>query len=104
MPINKFEKQELLDKLNALLKKQSDFQQEINRLELQITRLQVEDQNQKNKVSGSASKEKLNVKITEPAKAKIMATTKALFAVILPDGIGRFFVRGIFASISLSCQ
>ena len=43
MPVNKSEKQELLEKLNQLLKKQSIFQQEINELERQITHLEVEE-------------------------------------------------------------
>ncbi|NQU50906.1 MAG: DUF2339 domain-containing protein [Bacteroidetes bacterium] len=43
MAINKTEKQELLEKLNMLLKKQSLFQQEINELQFQITTLQVDD-------------------------------------------------------------
>jgi len=43
MAVNKTEKQELLDKLNALLKKQSMFQQEINELEQRIVRLKVEE-------------------------------------------------------------
>jgi len=42
MPVKKSEKQELLEKLNELLKKQSLFQQEINELERQITHLEVE--------------------------------------------------------------
>ena len=43
MPINKSDKQELLEKLNDLLKKQSLFQQEINELQLQITQLKTEE-------------------------------------------------------------
>jgi len=43
MPINKSDKQELLEKLNELLKKQSLFQQEINELQLQITQLRIEE-------------------------------------------------------------
>lgn len=43
MNVSKSEKQELLQKLNELLKKQSDFQQEINALQRQIIRLQVEE-------------------------------------------------------------
>jgi len=39
MAINKLEKQELLDKLDELLKKQSQFQQEISELEKQIVNL-----------------------------------------------------------------
>ncbi|RIJ45678.1 DUF2339 domain-containing protein [Maribellus luteus] len=43
MNVSKSEKQELLQKLNELLKKQSDFQQEINALQRHIVRLQVEE-------------------------------------------------------------
>ncbi|MCE4565794.1 DUF2339 domain-containing protein [Maribellus sp. CM-23] len=43
MNVSKSEKQELLQKLNELLKKQSDFQQEINALQRHIIRLQVEE-------------------------------------------------------------
>lgn len=46
MTINKFEKQELLDKLNELLKKQSLFQQEINELQRQIISLEGEEPRQ----------------------------------------------------------
>lgn len=46
MAINKTEKQELLEKLNLLLKKQSYFQQEINELQFQITTLQVKDESE----------------------------------------------------------
>ncbi|WP_340114287.1 DUF2339 domain-containing protein [Maribellus mangrovi] len=42
MSVNKSEKQELLEKLNELLKKQSLFQQEIKELERQITHLAAE--------------------------------------------------------------
>lgn len=44
MPINKTEKQELLEKLNLLLRKQSLFQQEINDLQYQITTLHVDEE------------------------------------------------------------
>lgn len=43
MSVKKSEKQELLEKLNLLLKKQSLFQQEINELRLEIATLQVDD-------------------------------------------------------------
>jgi len=43
MNINKSEKQELLDKLNELLKRQSQFQQEINKLQQQIILLKTEE-------------------------------------------------------------
>ena len=43
MSVNKKEKQELLEKLNELIRKQSLFQQEINELRLEITTLQVDD-------------------------------------------------------------
>jgi uncharacterized membrane protein len=43
MPVNKTEKQELLQKLNELLKKQSQFQQEINELQRQIVTLKTFD-------------------------------------------------------------
>lgn len=43
MQVKKTGKQELLDKLNLLLKKQSLFQQEINELQFQITTLQVDE-------------------------------------------------------------
>jgi len=43
MAIKKSEKQELLEKLNLLLKKQSLFQQEIKELQLEIAALQVDD-------------------------------------------------------------
>jgi len=43
MPVNKTEKQELLQKLNELLKKQSQFQQEINELQRQIVTLKTID-------------------------------------------------------------
>lgn len=42
MSVNRSEKQELLEKLNELLKKQSLFQQEIHELERQIIKLKVE--------------------------------------------------------------
>jgi len=44
------------------------------------------------------------IKITEPMIANPIAIDKPLAGLIFPDGIGRFFVRGIFASVSLSCQ
>jgi len=47
MTVNKTEKQELLEKLNQLLRKQSQFQQEINELQRQIVTLQVEDLEEK---------------------------------------------------------
>lgn len=47
MSVNKTEKQELLEKLNLLLKKQSLFQQEINELQLQITSLQIKNEPEK---------------------------------------------------------
>jgi len=43
MSVKKSEKQELLEKLNELQKKQSLFQQEINELQLEIATLQVDD-------------------------------------------------------------
>ncbi|HSO86237.1 MAG TPA: DUF2339 domain-containing protein, partial [Draconibacterium sp.] len=43
MSVKKSEKQELLEKLNLLLKKQSLFQEEINELRLEIATLQVDD-------------------------------------------------------------
>lgn len=47
MSVSQNEKQELLEKLNLLLKKQSQFQQEINELQLQITTLQIKDESEK---------------------------------------------------------
>ena len=47
MPIKKTDKQELLEKLNLLLQKQSFFQKEINELQLQITTLKVDDSDEK---------------------------------------------------------
>ena len=43
MTVKKSEKQELLEKLNFLLRKQSQFQQEINELQRQIVTLRVKD-------------------------------------------------------------
>ncbi len=43
MSVNKKEKQELLEKLNELIRKQSLFQQEINELRLEIATLQVNE-------------------------------------------------------------
>ena len=41
MAVNRSEKKELLDKLNALIRRQSLFQREINELERQIIHLDV---------------------------------------------------------------
>jgi len=43
MSVNKTEKQELLEKLNLLLRKQTQFQQEINELQRRIVTLHVDD-------------------------------------------------------------
>lgn len=43
MAVNRSEKKELLDKLNALIRRQSLFQREINELERQIIHLEVEE-------------------------------------------------------------
>ena len=70
MPIKKTEKQELLEKLNLLLKKQSDFQQEINELEIQITRFHV-DEPEKNISGKPKSEEVKQVELEVPKERKV---------------------------------
>ena len=84
MSINKTEKQELLEKLNLLLRKQSQFQQEINELQRQIVTLRVEDLEEKtsptevaqniNQVEEPTIKEQVIPKIAE--RQKVIQPTK----------------------------
>ena len=66
MSINKTEKQELLEKLNLLLRKQLLFQQEINELQRKIVTLKVEDLEEKT----SPTEVGQNVKPVEEAPIK----------------------------------
>ncbi len=70
MSIKRNEKQELLEKLNVLLKKQSLFQQEINSLESQILELKVVDT--ENGLSGKKEPEKFEyAKTATPVKKSV---------------------------------
>ena len=68
MSIKKTEKQELLEKLNLLIKKQSFFQQEINNLKSQIIRLKVMEPDKV--VSEESESEKIKPAELEAPKEK----------------------------------
>ena len=72
MTVNKTEKQELLEKLNLLLRKQSQFQQEINELQRRIVTLQVSETEEK--VQSENKPEK--VEILKPEKKVEKAFSK----------------------------
>ena len=72
MAIKKTEKQELLEKLNLLLKKQSLFQKEINELQVQITTMQIKDDSEEiiSDELGAIIPETLDSKETEQKEIK----------------------------------
>lgn len=70
MTVNKNEKQEILEKLNLLLKKQSIFQEEINELRLEIATLQVDDLEEANSIN-EATKHNRPFENTEPEEIDI---------------------------------
>ena len=89
MPIKKSEKQELLKKLNLLLKKQSDFQQEINELEIQITKFHVDEP--ETNISGKPEyKEVKQVNFEVPKEKKGNKLLEELDKGVLPDFLATF--------------
>jgi uncharacterized membrane protein len=105
MSIKKTEKQELLEKLNLLLNKQSLFQQEINELQLQITTLKVgdskEDTSLKTESMDSVKpKEKeiektIHQKSFQKKKAKLKEKSKSAFGSEMEKFIGENLINKI---------